>query len=115
MIHLVWGHGATDAALRAGGGLLGQVLSSALTTLVSSLGAFVVLLGLIVAGLLLMFNTSLRTLLSPATAGGRMLAGAVASASASARRPEGAIADQPDAANGDPRTAAPRACREGHA
>src|SRR5436190_1716605 len=59
MIHLIWGHGSTDAALRSGGGLLGQGLSSQLTTLVSSIGAFVVLLGLIVAGLLLMFNTSL--------------------------------------------------------
>ena len=96
MIHLIWGHGSTDAALRSGGGILGQSLESTLSALVSSLGAFVVLLGLIVAGLLLMFNTSLRTLLSPATAGGRMLAGAVASASASARRPEGTIAVQPD-------------------
>jgi S-DNA-T family DNA segregation ATPase FtsK/SpoIIIE len=96
MIHLVSGQGATDAALRAGGGLLGQLLSSVLTTLVSSLGAFVILLGLIVAGLLLMFNTSLRTLLSPATAGGRMLAGAVASASTSARRTDGTIAIEPE-------------------
>ena len=76
MIHLVWGHGAKPARLRAGGGLLGQALSSALTTLVSSLGAFVVLLGLIVAGLLLMFNTSLRDAAQPGAGGGRMLAGA---------------------------------------
>ncbi len=96
MIHLLWGHGASDASLRGGGGLLGEWLSSALTALVSSLGAFVVLLGLIVAGLLLMFNTSLRTLLSPATAGGRILAGAVTSASASARRPDGSIAVEPE-------------------
>jgi len=96
MIHLIWGHGAGDASLRGGGGFLGEALSSALTALVSSLGAFVVLLGLVVAGLMLMFNTSLRTLLSPATAGGRMLAGAVASAGASARR-DGAIAVEPEA------------------
>jgi DNA segregation ATPase FtsK/SpoIIIE, S-DNA-T family len=94
MIHLIWGHGAGDVSLRGGGGLLGQALSSALSALVSSLGAFVVLLGLIVAGLMLMFNTSLRALLSPATAGGRMLAGAVASAGT--RRADGAIAVQPD-------------------
>ncbi len=96
IIHLLWGHGSSDAALRDGGGVLGQLLSTALSTLVSSLGAFVVLLALVIAGLMLMFNTSLRSLLSPATAGGRMLAGAVASASASARRPDGAIAVQPD-------------------
>src|SRR4029079_12014172 len=95
-IHLIWGHGSTDAALRSGGGILGQSLASALSALLSSLGAFVGLLGLVVAGLLLMFNTSLRTLLSPATAGGRLLAGAVAGRSASARRPEGAIAVQPE-------------------
>ena len=82
LIHLVWGHGAGDAALRSGGGILGQGLESGLSTLVSPIGAFVVLLGLIAAGLLLLFNTTLRTLLSPATAGGRMLAGVVASAGA---------------------------------
>jgi DNA segregation ATPase FtsK/SpoIIIE, S-DNA-T family len=96
MIHLVWGHGAGDQALRSGGGALGQTLSSGLSTLLSSPGAFVVLLGLIVAGLLLMFNTSLRTLLSPVTGGGRMLASAVATPAraiaegAGARRSEGA-------------------------
>jgi S-DNA-T family DNA segregation ATPase FtsK/SpoIIIE len=94
MIHLIWGHGSSDAALRSGGGILGQALESTLSALVSSLGAFVVLVGLLVAGLLLMFNTSLRALLSPATAGGRMLAGVVASASATARRPDGTIAVQ---------------------
>src|SRR3954468_12567154 len=96
MIHLIWGHGASDTALRGGGGVLGQALSALLSTLLSSLGAFVVLLGLIVAGLLLMFNTSLRALLSPVTGGGRMLATAVASAGASARRSDGAIAIEPD-------------------
>jgi DNA segregation ATPase FtsK/SpoIIIE, S-DNA-T family len=102
MIHLIWGHGATDTALRGGGGVLGQALSALLSTLLSSLGAFVVLLGLIVAGLLLMFNTSLRTLLSPVTGGGRMLATAVASAGASARRSDGAIASEPQPAETKP-------------
>jgi S-DNA-T family DNA segregation ATPase FtsK/SpoIIIE len=105
LIHLVAGQGDTQAELRAGGGILGQMLESILTTLVSSIGAFVVLVGLIVAGLLLMFNTTLRTLLSPATAGGRMLAGAVASASAGTRR-DGAIAVEPEP------VAVPRAKRE---
>src|SRR3954469_8636075 len=96
MIHLIWGHGSTDAALRGGGGLLGDALSALLSTLVSSIGAFVVLLGLIVAGLMLMFNTSLRALLSPVTGGGRILATAVASAGASARRTDSAIAIEPE-------------------
>jgi S-DNA-T family DNA segregation ATPase FtsK/SpoIIIE len=95
MIHLLAGQGSNESALRSGGGVLGHLLESALTALVSSIGAFVVLLGLIVAGLLLMFNTSLRTLLSPATAGGRKLAGVVASASTSGRR-DAAVAVQPE-------------------
>ena len=92
MIHLVWGHGANDAALRSGGGILGHGLEAGLSTLVSPIGAFVVLLGLIVAGLLLLFNTSLRTLIRPATASGRLLAGVVASAGA--RRDGGTAVDQ---------------------
>ncbi len=61
MIHLVSGLGASAPALRNGGGVIGQWLSSGLTTLLSPPGAFVVLLGLIVAGLLLLFNVTLRT------------------------------------------------------
>src|SRR3954451_1354633 len=107
MIHLIWGHGATDGALRTGGGLLGQALSTGLSALVSSLGALVILLGLAAAGLMLMFNESLRTLLSPVTGGGRMLATAVATAGASARRSDGAIAVEPDVAE-TPRPERPR-------
>src|SRR3712207_8754063 len=51
---------STDAALRAGGGLVGQSLSSALSTLVSPPGALVVLLGLIAAGLMLLDRKSTR-------------------------------------------------------
>lgn len=96
LIHLIWGHGATDAALRSGGGALGELLSSALSTLVAPIGAFVVLLGLFLAGLLLLFNTSLRSLLSPAVDGGRALASVMATParavaeSATARKPTGA-------------------------
>jgi S-DNA-T family DNA segregation ATPase FtsK/SpoIIIE len=95
LIHLIAGQGSTDAALRGGGGVLGHLLEGTLSALVSALGAFVILVGLIVAGLLLMLNTTLRTLLRPATAGGRLLAGAVASASAGARR-DGSIAVEPE-------------------
>ncbi|HEX5467361.1 MAG TPA: DNA translocase FtsK 4TM domain-containing protein [Candidatus Limnocylindrales bacterium] len=78
IIHLVSGHGTTPAALEAGGGWLGSTLSSALSTLVSPPGAFVVLLGLVVAGILLLFNLTVRGLLSPVVAGGRALAGVMA-------------------------------------
>jgi S-DNA-T family DNA segregation ATPase FtsK/SpoIIIE len=77
MIHFVSGHGSTDAALRAGGGIVGQSMSASLSTLLSPPGAFVVLLGLIVAGLLLLFNVTLRALLSPVTGSGRVLAAGI--------------------------------------
>ena len=53
MIHLAWGHGAGQRALREGGGWVGQALSAGLSDLVSPAGAFVILLGLIAAGLML--------------------------------------------------------------
>jgi DNA segregation ATPase FtsK/SpoIIIE, S-DNA-T family len=53
LIHLVWGEGSRPAALREGGGALGHALSSTLSDLVSPPGAFVVLLGLVLAGLIL--------------------------------------------------------------
>ena len=76
LIHLVWGHGSTTAALQAGGGWLGSLLSSELSALVSPPGAFVVLLGLVAAGCVLLFNVTLRRLVRPVT----VSAGAIASA-----------------------------------
>ena len=78
MIHLLWGDGSGQRALREGGGFIGEALSSSVSGLVSAPGAFIVLLGLIVAGLLLLLNVTLRTLISPVTGGGRKLAGALA-------------------------------------
>ena len=78
LIHLVWGRGHGDQALRDGGGTLGNTLSLGLSDLISPIGAFVVLLGLLVAGVLLLFNITLRTLLRPVTGGGRLLAKAMA-------------------------------------
>ena len=78
LIHLVWGIGDAPRALAQGGGAIGNSLSSTLTELISAAGAFVVLLGLLVGGLLLLFNVTLRGLLSPVTGGGRMLASALA-------------------------------------
>jgi S-DNA-T family DNA segregation ATPase FtsK/SpoIIIE len=96
LIHLIWGHGSADAALRDGGGALGIALSRGLSDLISPIGAFVVLLGLLVAGILLLFNITLRTLLTPVAGGGRMIAKAMATPAralaegASARRAEAA-------------------------
>ncbi len=77
LIHLVWGHGTSPAALQSGGGWLGELLSSSLTGLVSAPGAFVVLLGLVVAGCVLLFNVTLRGMLHPVTAGATAIAGAL--------------------------------------
>ncbi len=78
LIHLVWGTGSGQRALIEGGGSLGNALSSTLTDLIAPIGAFVVLVGLLVAGLLLLLNITLRGLLRPVTGGGRLLASALA-------------------------------------
>ncbi|MEP7159357.1 MAG: DNA translocase FtsK 4TM domain-containing protein, partial [Chloroflexota bacterium] len=78
LIHLAWGRGSGPQALRDGGGSLGNALSATLSDLISPIGAFVVLLGLVVAGLLLLLNITLRGLLRPVTGGGRVLASAIA-------------------------------------
>jgi DNA segregation ATPase FtsK/SpoIIIE, S-DNA-T family len=94
LIHLVWGRGGGQTALREGGGALGHALSSLLSELVSAPGAFVVLLGLLLGGLILLLNVTLQGLLRPVTGGGRLLATAIATParsvveSAAARRAE---------------------------
>jgi S-DNA-T family DNA segregation ATPase FtsK/SpoIIIE len=75
MIHLVWGTGSGPRALRLGGGWIGYQLSDLLSALVSPPGAFVVLAGLILAGILLLFNLTIRGLLRPVSASGRALVG----------------------------------------
>jgi DNA segregation ATPase FtsK/SpoIIIE, S-DNA-T family len=79
LIHLLWGgRGGDAAALSQGGGAVGRLLSASLSDLVSPLGAFFVLLGLVTGGLILMLNVTLVGLLRPVTGGGRLLAGALA-------------------------------------
>jgi S-DNA-T family DNA segregation ATPase FtsK/SpoIIIE len=87
-IHLVWGDGTRGQALRDGGGWVGATLEGILSTLLSPPGAFVVLVGLIVGGLLLLFNLTVRGLLHPVAAGGRALAGALAIEPAGGAVPE---------------------------
>jgi hypothetical protein len=56
LIHLVWGNGGSRPALGDGGGALGYGLSSLLSDLLSPIGAFVVLVALLAAGMLLLFK-----------------------------------------------------------
>ncbi|HUP83817.1 MAG TPA: DNA translocase FtsK 4TM domain-containing protein, partial [Candidatus Limnocylindria bacterium] len=97
LIHLVWGTGIGDTALRAGGGALGNTLSRGLSDLISWPGALVVLLGLLVGGVLLLFNITLRTLLTPVAGGGKMIAKAMATPARALA--EGASARRTEAAN----------------
>jgi S-DNA-T family DNA segregation ATPase FtsK/SpoIIIE len=77
LLHLAAGDGDTPKALREGGGAVGQWLASGLDRLLGTPAAFIVLLGLIAAGLILLFGTTLRQLLRPLFSGGRLVAGAV--------------------------------------
>ncbi len=87
LIHLIWGQGTTKLDLEAGGGRVGDFLSRHLSDLVSRPGAFVVLLGICVAGILLLFNLTLRALLRPVATGGRAVASAASATVAAARAP----------------------------
>jgi len=78
LIDIIWARGTKPAQLAAAGGWIGHQLSSVLATLVSEPGAFVVLLGMLVVGILLLFNLTVRSLIAPLTSGGRALADAMA-------------------------------------
>ena len=77
LLHLVAGGGHSPAALRNGGGALGDGVGGGMAGLLGTPAALIVLLGLIAAGLILLFNTTLRQLLSPAVSGGKIIASAV--------------------------------------
>jgi len=85
LIHLLSGRGATPEELSAGGGRLGELMSSTLTDLVGSVGAFLVLAGMLVAGILLLFEMTLKALVQPVSTGGRVVAGLAGSALEAAR------------------------------
>ena len=80
LIHLIWGQGNSKTDLAQGGGRVGEFLSRHLSDLVSVPGAYVVLIGICVAGILLLFNLTLRALLRPVASGGRAVANAASSA-----------------------------------
>ncbi|MFI5253875.1 MAG: DNA translocase FtsK 4TM domain-containing protein [Candidatus Limnocylindrales bacterium] len=77
LIDIVWGTGSKPDQLLGAGGWIGWQLASVLTKVFSEPGAFVILLGLLVIGLLLLFNLTIRGLLAPLSTGGRVLASAV--------------------------------------
>ncbi len=85
LIHLLSGRGATPDELSMGGGRLGYWMSRTLTDLVGSVGAFLVLTGMLVAGILLLFEMTLRALVQPVSTGGRAIAGLAGTAIEAAR------------------------------
>jgi len=71
LIHLFSGKGNSGSDLEQGGGALGQALASVLSDLVSPVGAFVVLVGIVLVGLLLLFNITLVAFVTPFINAGR--------------------------------------------
>jgi DNA segregation ATPase FtsK/SpoIIIE, S-DNA-T family len=84
LIHLLSGKGGRPEGLQQGGGAVGQFLSQGLSELVSPFGAFVVLAGVVLAGILLLFDITLRAFIAPFLAGGRAVGTALGSGAASA-------------------------------
>jgi S-DNA-T family DNA segregation ATPase FtsK/SpoIIIE len=76
LIHLMSGKAASPSDLEQGGGALGQLLSSTLSDLVSPVGALVVLLGIVLVGILLLFNITLVAFVTPFADLGRSAASA---------------------------------------
>ena len=71
LIHLFSGKGSSEADLEQGGGAVGQALSSVLSDLVSPIGAFVILVGMVLVGILLLFNITLVAFVTPFFDGAR--------------------------------------------
>ena len=98
LIHLLSGLGGSADDLAQGGGRIGHALSDTLTGLLSGFGAFVVLLGMSVAGLLLMFELTLRHLVHPMAVTSKAMVGATTTAIASASEARAMKAAERDAA-----------------
>jgi S-DNA-T family DNA segregation ATPase FtsK/SpoIIIE len=71
LIHLFSGKADSAEDLKQGGGALGETLASTLSDLVSPVGAFVILVGIVLVGILLLFNITLVAFVSPFVSGGR--------------------------------------------
>ena len=82
LIHLFSGKGGSATDLEQGGGALGYTLASTLSDLLSPAGAFVVLAGIVLVGLLLLFDITLVAFVTPFIDGGRAVAAMVATGAA---------------------------------
>jgi S-DNA-T family DNA segregation ATPase FtsK/SpoIIIE len=71
LIHLFSGKGDDPSDLEQGGGALGELLADTLSSLVSPVGAFVILAGVVLVGILLLFNITLVAFVTPFISGGR--------------------------------------------
>ena len=101
LIHLLSNRGGSAEALSQGGGSIGHFMSSGLGALISPIGAFVVLLAIVIAGILLLFQLTLRGLFQPVTRGGRAIASATTATVASA------VSSRQDLGNQAAKTAQP--------
>ena len=78
LIHLFSGKGDSSEDLKQGGGALGELLSSTLSDLVSPVGAFVILVAIVLVGILLLFNITLVAFVTPFVDGGKAAAAMIA-------------------------------------
>ena len=84
LIHLISGKGGSETDLEQGGGALGHLFSSTLADLISPLGGLVVLLAVVLVGILLLFDITLVSFVSPFARAGRAAAGAAGAGASSA-------------------------------
>jgi S-DNA-T family DNA segregation ATPase FtsK/SpoIIIE len=86
LIHLISGKGDSEADLAQGGGAVGELLASTLSDLLSPFGALVVLLGIVLVGILLLFDITLVAFVRPFADAGRVAAGAAGAAGSATAR-----------------------------
>ena len=84
----------------AGGGIVGEFMSGGLSNLVTAPGAFVLLLALAIAGVLVAFNLRLNQLFRPVTTTARWVGGAAADSMRREPGPPGAPERQARGGNG---------------
>jgi S-DNA-T family DNA segregation ATPase FtsK/SpoIIIE len=83
LIHLISGKGGAASDLEQGGGGVGHLLASTLSDLVSPVGAFVILVTVVLVGILLLFDITLAAFVRPFGELGRAAAGAAGAGYAS--------------------------------
>ncbi len=78
LIHLLSGGGGSEQALADGGGAVGAGISGFLSGIISSIGAFIVLVGIVLGGFVLLFDLTLGQIATPVVVAGRLGAAGVA-------------------------------------